>query len=104
MMSTKLKPLKPNPPKFVSDENLQNFLDEANNPEKSGSLFVSKAKKEELPWEHPHVREDLKKIFNIRLSEKDFIKLEYLARLKKESMHKICTDILIPQINRMLNL
>lgn len=103
-MSVKLKPLKPNPPNFVLDENLQNFLEEANNPEKSGSLFVSKAKKEDFPWEQPHVREDLKKIFNIRLSEKDFIKLEYLARLKKESMHKICTDILIPQINRMLNL
>lgn len=103
-MNAKLKPLKPNPPKFASDENLQNFLEEANDPEKSGSLFVSKANREEFPWEQPHVREDLKKIFNIRLSEKDFIKLEYLARLKKESMHKICTDILIPQINRMLNL
>ena len=103
-MNAKLKPLKPNPPKFASDENLQNFLDEANNPEKSGSLFVSKTKKEEFPWEQPHVREDLKKMFNIRLSEKDFIKLAYLARLKRESMQKVCPDMLIPQINRMLSL
>ena len=103
-MSAKLKPLKPNPPTFNKDEKLQDFLEEADNPEKSGSLFVSRAQREEFPWELPHVREDLKKVFNIRLSEKDFIKLEYLARLKKESMHKICTDILIPQINKMLNL
>lgn len=103
-MSAKLKPLKLNPPKFNTDEKLQDFLEEANNPEKSGSLFVSRTHREEFPWELPHVREDLKKVFNIRLSEKDFIKLEYLARLKKESMHKICTDILIPQINKMLNL
>jgi hypothetical protein len=103
-MNAKLKPLKPNPPKFIPDEKLQDFLDEANNPEKSGSVFVSRTQREEFPWEQPHVRDDLKKTFNIRLSEKDFIKLEYLARLKKESMHKICMDILMPQINKMLNL
>lgn len=103
-MNVKLKPLKPNPPKFNSDEKLQDFLEEADNPEKSGSLFVSRTQREELPWEKPYVREDLKKVFNMRLSEKDFIKLEYLAQLRKESMHKICMDILIPQINKMLNL
>ena len=103
-MSVKLKPLKPNPPKFNTDERLQDFLEEADIPEKSGSLFARRTQREEFPWESPHVREDLKKVFNVRLSEKDFVKLEYLARLKKESMHKICTDILIPQINKMLNL
>lgn len=103
-MSAKLKPLNPNPPKFNTDERLQDFLEEADMPDKSGSLFVGRTQREEFPWEKPHVREDLKKVFNVRLSEKDFIKLEYLAHLKKESMHKICTDILIPQINKMLNL
>lgn len=103
-MNEKLKPFKLNPPNFSQNDKLQEFLEEGNIPEKSGSLFIRKTQIKEFPWDKPNVREDLKKTFNLRLSEKDFIKLEYLSQINKESMHKICIDILIPKINDMLKI
>lgn len=103
-MSIKLKPLKPNPPILSQEKDLLDFIGEANDPQKSGTASHSTQKRENFPWENPRVREDLRKTFNLRFSEKDYVKLEYLSRLKKESMHKICLDVLIPHINKMLNL
>lgn len=105
-MSSKLKPLSATPPQIRSQDKMSEFINQANKPEASGSISIhlTPAKEEikKFPWEDPHVREDLKKLFNLRLTEKDFIKLDYLSKCKKESMHKVCLDILIPEIEKQL--
>ena len=107
-MSYKLKPLSAVPPQNQkSNKKLEEFINQANDPNKSGTLNIVSLPsnlQEAFPWEQPHVRSDLKKLFNLRLSEKEFVKLEYLAKLKKESMHKLCLDILIPEINKELGI
>lgn len=114
-MKQNLKPLSSRPP--VRDENkIKEFIDSANDVSKSGSYNLSNStssteensiqtyKKVTFPWQDPNVRDDLKKTFLLRFSEKDFVKLEYLAKLKKESKHSICMSILINEINKLLNI
>lgn len=57
-----------------------------------------------FPWEDNRVRKDVYKTFNLRLPEEYYVKLAYLSQLKKDSKHKICLDILLPEIDNKLNL
>ncbi len=46
-----------------------------------------------LPWESPSVREDVTKVFNLRIPEPLYLKLKFLAEnTPKTSMHKVCLD------------
>ena len=54
------------------------------------------------PWNDSSVRGDVTKLFNIRLSEPDWLKLKYLSDKTGDSMHSICLDVLIPAIHRRL--
>lgn len=54
-----------------------------------------------LPWEDPYLRDDVTKLFNLRLSEKHYAMLKYLAEnQKRESMHSICLDAIEPMLER----
>lgn len=55
--------------------------------------------KEPLPWEAPGVRDDVKKVYNIRLPEPYLLKLKYIAEHTPASMHSFCLDALIPAID-----
>lgn len=57
-----------------------------------------------FPWEDNNVRKDVYKTFNLRLPEEYYVKLAYLSQLKKDSKHKVCLDILLPEIDKKLNL
>lgn len=57
-----------------------------------------------FPWEDSKIRKDVYKTFNLRLPEEYYVKLAYLSQLKKDSKHKICLDILLPEIDKKLNL
>jgi hypothetical protein len=48
----------------------------------------------ELPWNALGVREDVAKIFNIRLPEPYHLKLAYIAEHTPQSMHNFCLDVL----------
>ena len=67
-----------------------------------GKNNIEHNKYQELPWNNPIVREDVTKMFNLRLSEPDWLKLKYISDNTKESMHSLCLDILIPAIHRKL--
>ena len=56
-----------------------------------------------LPWEHDSVREELIKVFNLRLSEPLFLKLQYLSDVKRISKHQICLQIIEQKIEEMLS-
>jgi hypothetical protein len=104
-MNKTLKPLSMKPPIRKSlEEERERFILEAENPSKSGTFATShKPSKVSFPWEEPMIRSDLKKSFQLRLSEKDFVKLEYLANLRKTSKHQLIIEILLPAINNALN-
>lgn len=93
----KLKTPKKKP---VDTEAVANFIGGAEEKPKR----VTKQKKDQvstLPWEEPHLRDDVTKVFNLRLSEKHFAMLKYLAEnQRKESMQSICLDALEPMLER----
>jgi len=95
------------PPQHKTKD-LDSFINAANNPDVSGTSSVNKKNEHEereitFPWKEPNVRDDLIKIFNLRFSERYFIKLEYLSKLTKTSKHQLCMDILLSEIDKKLN-
>ena len=55
--------------------------------------------REQYPWEQPAVREDVTKIFNVRLSEPYLLKLKYIAERTPDSMQQFCLKVLLPAID-----
>lgn len=53
---------------------------------------------EVLPWEAPYVREDVKKLFSLRLSEPEMLKLQFITKKTGKSMHQFCLEAVLPAI------
>lgn len=89
-------------PKTQLDENaLEAFVSGAEPELKTKAS--PKQRKELHPWEASDVREDVTKVFNLRLSEPLFLKLKYLAEnQKRTSMQSICLDVLEPAIEKQV--
>ena len=51
------------------------------------------------PWEAADVRADMKKMFNVRLSEPLFLKLKWLSERGADSMHKIVLEAIEEKVN-----
>lgn len=49
---------------------------------------------DQYPWEKEGVRFDVIKIFNVRLTEPDFLKLKYLCEQKSKSINSICVSLI----------
>lgn len=52
-----------------------------------------------LPWEDPRVREDVLKVYNLRLPEPYLLKLKFIAEHTPDSMQKFCLETLLPAID-----
>lgn len=59
---------------------------------------VPEAAPEPYPWAAPGVREDVAKVFNLRLPEPDLLKLKYIADHTPDSMQQFCQRVLLPAI------
>lgn len=71
----------------------------AKTPSKSDFIEgVDSPESNDLPWKAPGVRQDVTKVFNLRLSETDKLKLDFIGTHKK-SAHQFCLDILLPAID-----
>lgn len=57
---------------------------------------------EAYPWQAPHVRADVRKVFNVRLTEPAYLKLQWLASRSPESMHDIVHAAVGAEIDRRL--
>lgn len=55
-----------------------------------------------LPWDDPGIRDDVLKLYNLRLPESYFIKLKYIADHTPGSMQKFCLDALLPAIDEKI--
>lgn len=51
------------------------------------------------PWEEAGVRDDVTKVYNVRLPEPYLLKLKYIAEHTPGSMHKFCLDNLLTAID-----
>ena len=56
----------------------------------------------EFPWEALSVREDVTKVYNLRLPEAYLLKLKYIAEHTPDSMQKFCLDVLLPAIDEKI--
>ena len=50
------------------------------------------------PWAAPGVREDVARVFNLRLPEPALLKLKYIADHTPDSMQQFCQKVLLPAI------
>ena len=56
----------------------------------------------DLPWEDPNVREDVRKITSLRLTEPYALKLKWLADQLPISQHAICEQAVIAAIDQRI--
>jgi hypothetical protein len=55
------------------------------------------------PWQQPHIRADVTKVYNLRLSEAYLLKLKYIAEHTPDSMQKFCLNVLEKAIDDKIN-
>lgn len=56
-------------------------------------------RKKRMPWDHSSVRDDVMKVFNLRLPEPAFLKLKYISEHSSFSMQSFIQKVLLPAIN-----
>jgi hypothetical protein len=54
------------------------------------------------PWEESRIREDVNKIYNLRLPEAYLLKLKYISENTPGSMHKFCLTVLLDAIDEKI--
>ncbi len=79
------------------------FVSGAEKPATIQSDPSSIAAYEVYPWQDPNIREDVLKIYNLRLPEPYLLKLKYIAQHTPESMQKFCLDHLLKAIDDKVN-
>jgi hypothetical protein len=55
------------------------------------------------PWQETHIRADVSKVYNLRLSEAYRLKLKYIAEHTPDSMQKFCLTVLEKAIDDKIN-
>lgn len=65
--------------------------------------YLTSYEMKSYPWEDPRVREDVLKLYNLRLPEPYLLKLKFIAEHSPSSMHKFCLDTLLPAIDAKID-
>lgn len=95
------------PPRLGDDRNdaADAFIDAAEQPPEGrkregerASTPAPEPAREPLPWEDPKVRDDVKKLFSLRLPEPVMLKLQYISAETGKSMHQYVLEHLVPAI------
>ncbi len=91
--------LKSRPP-TKTPPNLDDFISGAE--EKTAPKKTQSKRKSHYPWENTGVREDINKVYNLRLSEPYLLKLKYIAEHTPESMQKFCLNVIEKEIDKKI--
>jgi hypothetical protein len=98
MSSGKLKSRPPGEP-----ESIEEFISGATTEtrHKPTGLGAKRERRAHKPysWQEPSIREDITKVYNLRLPEPYLLKLKYIAEHTPESMQKFCLELLLPAID-----
>lgn len=54
------------------------------------------------PWQEPGIRDDVLKVYNLRLPEPYLLKLKYIADNTPDSMQKFCLQIIQGAIDKKI--
>ena len=93
--------LKSRPPgKTKQDLDLDAFLSGA---EKNAETKPTKKQPSVYPWEEVGVRDDVTKVYNLRLPEAYLLKLKYIAEHTPDSMQKFCLNVLQGAIDEKID-
>jgi len=92
--------LKSRPPSKKAPD-LNAFL--AGAEEKTAPKKATKKRQYSYPWEDASVRDDVTKVYNLRLSEPYLLKLKYIAEHTPDSMQKFCISIIQEEIDNKIN-
>jgi hypothetical protein len=79
------------PGKAKKDLDLEAFIGGA---EKKAEPKQEKKETTAYPWEEAGVRDDVTKVYNLRLPEAYLLKLKYIAEHTPDSMQKFCLNVL----------
>jgi len=72
--------------------------------EKTGTKPKRTSKRKSVySWEDASVREDIRKPFNLRLSEPYLLKLKYISEHTPDSMQKFCLGVIEKEIDKKIN-
>lgn len=107
--------LKSRPPIKPKQQNVDTFIsgaeEKTRQPETTG-LNVKKEKtsshprqqqKTAYPWEVPGIRDDVVKVYNLRLPEAYLLKLKYIADNTPDSMQKFCLQVVQSAIDEKID-
>ena len=65
-----------------------------------GKPKTTKKRKVAYPWEAAGVRDDVTKLYNLRLPEPYLLKLKYIAEHTPDSMQKFCLNVIEKEIDK----
>ena len=68
--------------------------------EEKGKPKTTKKRKVAYPWEAAGVRDDVTKLYNLRLPEPYLLKLKYIAEHTPDSMQKFCLNVIEKEIDK----
>ncbi|NOU12636.1 MAG: hypothetical protein HOO92_01525 [Methylococcaceae bacterium] len=91
--------LKSRPP-VKAKPDLDDFLSGA---EKKTAQKPIKQQKAAYPWEEAGIRDDVTKVYNLRLPEAYLLKLKFIAEHSPGSMHKFCLNVVQEAIDAKIN-
>jgi hypothetical protein len=89
--------LKSRPPAKPKQQAMEAFIAEAEGKQKATTAKAKKAStkpKPVYPWEEASVRDDVIKVYNLRLPEAYLLKLKYIAENTPDSMQKFCLRVM----------
>lgn len=85
--------ISPHPP---TKKTAQDFILEA---EKK----VKKTPSPQLPWQDGKIRDDVQKVFSVKLPEEYLLKIKYVSEITNKSQQKIIRDIIKSSIDEILS-
>lgn len=91
--------LKSRPP-VKPKQDLDEFLTGAEN---RAQTKTPTKRKSVLPWEEAGIREDVTKVYNLRLPEPYLLKLKYIADNTPDSMQTFCLNVIKDAIDNKIN-
>jgi hypothetical protein len=75
---------------------------EKEQPKEVSGRKPGEKKRVTYPWEDPRVREDVAKVYNLRLPEPVHLQLKWLAERSPESMHEIAVKAVEAEVQRRI--
>lgn len=86
------------PPKKTAED----FILEAASGSQKRVFNELKVKNRAYPWDEEYVREDVQKVFTVKLPEAYILKIKFISELTNKSQQKIVREIVCASVDEVL--